>query len=247
MVMSIRERRHLLVWFSAGVMLFGSCAAQVRQPPTLSEAASPTPSASARDPASTDATLIIPGQSVGLLRLGDTRERTFELFPKKANYDEEYTYGEPCPRTEIHWLDIDPGKENETVSNGVFVYLKQGRVVQIESATPRYRTSEGITEDSSPEDVRRSYPELQAYALTGSGAEVVGGRDLIYWVEGPKGIAFELYYDHKTNKRRVRKIIVFEPARDFRPEGCVSPPQELRQLKPFTLEPPNGNARKSEQ
>lgn len=85
-----------------------------------------------------------------------------ELLGKKDE-DEEYTYKEPCARTEIHWLDLD------TDSNGLFIYLKEGRIFQIEVDTPRYRTAEGITNDSSPEDVRRHYPQVQTYVLLGSG------------------------------------------------------------------------------
>jgi hypothetical protein len=234
----LTDRQQLLATFlSVGAVLFGSCAAPVRQPATSGGVASQTPQASQPRPAPTDATLIIPGHSVGLLVLGDTRERALELFPKKPNYDEEYTYEEPCPRTEIHWLDIDTRNEAEKVFDGVFIYLKEGRVVQIEAATPRYRTVEKITLDSFADDVRRHYPQLEAYVLTDSGAKVVGGRDLIYWVDSPNGIAFELYYDRNTGKRRVRKTIVFAPAGDFQPEGCESSPQELRKLKPFSLEP----------
>jgi len=145
-----------------------------------------------------------------------------ELLGKKAE-DEEYSYGEPCPREEMHWLDL------QMESNGLFIYLINGRIFQIESATRRYRTVGGITQDSSPEDVRRHYLEVQAAVLSNSGAKVNGGRDLIYWIDQRLGIAFEFYYDRLTQGRRVSKIIVFAPASRFQPGGCLSPPQPAAQ------------------
>ena len=174
--------------------------------------------------------LIRPGCSVGSLHLGDRRERMLEVLGKKPQ-DEEYTYGAPCSLTEFHWLDP------KMRSNGLFIYLKEDRVFQIASTMPRYRTVEGITVGSPSEDVRRHYPQLRAYVLLGSGMKVVGGRDLIYWVDRQRGIAFEFYYDRKGSMRRVSRVIVFEPSSDFKPEGCISPPQEWRELGPNALEP----------
>ncbi len=192
----------------------------------------PTPAmATTPEAASRDTTLIKPGQNVGLLRLGDTRERTLELFPLKPHIDEEYSYDDSCPVTEIHWLD------QKLDANGVFIYLKNGRVFQIESATPRYRTAEGITTYTPPTNVRPNYPHLRTYVLLYSGADIVGGRDLIYWVDHQNGIAFEMYYDRKARRRLVYKVIVFEPGTEFQPEGCVRPPQEWHELKAFSLEP----------
>jgi hypothetical protein len=67
---------------------------------------------------------------------------------------------------------------------------------------------------------------------------VNGGRDLIYWAAPAKGIAFQFYYNGRLNKRRLASTIVFERGVEFLPEGCVSPPQELRKVEPFTIESP---------
>jgi hypothetical protein len=186
--------------------------------------------------------LTIPGHSVGLLRLGDTRERVFELFPKKPNYDEEYNYGQysSCVFSEIHWLEPD------FQSNGLFIYLRDGRIFQIMVETPRFPTVEGIKQYGLPKEVRRHYPNLKAYALLGSGGEIVGGRDLVYWVSSQSGIAFEFYYDRKEGKRLVKSVIVFEPSTEFQPNGCVSVPQELREIEPYSLEPPTDMIREHE-
>lgn len=219
------------------------CAAQVQRAPAVARSATQTVSTSAPVP-STDAALIEPGRRVGALRLGDTRERVIEVFPKKPNYDEEYNYDEGCPRTEIHWLDIDLRHENGAVSNGVFVYLKDGRVFQIEAATPHFHTADGIKEDSTPEGVSRHYHRLKAYVLSNSGTKVNGGRDLIYWMDRQSGIAFEFYYNTAKRERRVSKVIVFQPGSGLQPGGCVSSPQELLELEPFSLEPPGDKGQK---
>jgi hypothetical protein len=159
--------------------------------------------------------LIVPGQKVGSLQLGNTGDQSLKLLgPKK----EEYNYDNPCKYSEMHWYDM------ELDTNGIFVYLKDGKIFQLEAATPRYRTAEGITEESSPDVVRRRFPQLRSYVLLNSGSDIVGGRDLIYWVDRADGIAFEFYYNRKAKKRRVSKVIIFNPNSEFQPEGCVSPP-----------------------
>ena len=178
----------------------------------------------------TDDRLIIAGSNVGMLKLGYTREALLNIL---GNEREEYNHTDPCKYTEMHWYDVKADR------NGIFVYLRNGRVYQIESDTPRFRTAEGITSDARPEDVRTHFPQLQAYVLVNSGSDVVGGRDLIYWVDQQSGIAFEFYYNRKERKRRVSKIIVFDPRSDFQQSGCVSPPQTLLKLEPFSLEAPN--------
>ncbi len=176
--------------------------------------------------------LIVPGRGVGSLKLGDSREQVFKIFPFKQDMDEEYTYA-TCGRREIHWLD------RERDMNGVFVFLhlRQDRVFQIESSTTRFRTAEGVTFRSSPKLLRKHFPNMRAFVLLHSGGKEVGGRDLIYWVNEMKGIAFELYYDGNFRERRVSSIIVFEPEASFRPRGCVVEPQEWTELRPYSQEP----------
>ena len=189
--------------------------------------------------------LTIPGTSVGLLRLGDTRERVLELFPKKTG-DEEYTYNKSCcgcsfEYSEIHWLPAD------FKNNGLFIYLREGRVFQIMAETDLFPTRDRIVEDSTPKEVRRHYPNLsKAFVLLGSGAEVVGGRELTYWVDSGAGIAFEFYFNRRKGQRLVKSIIVFEPNSEFQPDGCVSVPQELKEIEPYSLEAPEEMLREFE-
>jgi hypothetical protein len=173
--------------------------------------------------------LISPGLGIGLLRLGDTPERAIEMLGKPTDDDLNEA---PCAPRTVHWYDF----ANEL--NGVFAYIKKGRIFQFKVETPIYVTPEGLASNSSPLYVRRFYPRAKCYQLKGSGSKVNGGRDLIYWVEKQKGIAFELRYSYKLRKRLVSYVFVFESNTDFQPEGCVSAPQEWHQLKPFALEVP---------
>jgi hypothetical protein len=217
---------------------FSGCAAQTQNTPNSIEMetakSSPSPTAS-RLPDNPN--LIVAGKSVGLLKLGDSRERVLELFPKKSG-DEEYTYDKNCcgcsfTFSEIHWLP--PKFEN----NGLFIYLREGRVFQIMVETDRFSTSEKVKPDSTPKEVRQHYPNLKkAFVLLGSGADVVGGRELIYWADSIAGIAFEFYYNRRKNQRLVKSVIVFEPNSEFQPNGCVSIPQELKEIEPYSLEAP---------
>jgi hypothetical protein len=184
--------------------------------------------------------LIIAGHSVGDLRLGDARDRISEMFRRKPNVDGEvFLDSAPlaCHRTEIHWLDMERINRKLVVHSGVWIYVKDDRVFQIESETPRFRTPEGVTEQSLPEQVRRTYKNLQAFALMSSSNKINGPRDLVYWVDQEKGIAFELYYNGVRNRRLVAKIAVFAPETTFQPRGCVDEPQVWNKLRPYSLEP----------
>jgi hypothetical protein len=183
---------------------------------------------------------IIAGLSVGDLRLGDSRDRISEIFRFKQGIDQEtFLIAGPtsCHRKEIHWLDMEERNGKLVVHNGVWIYAKEDRVAQIESMTPRFRTPEGITEQSRPEQVRHSYKNLQAFGLVNSGSKINGYRDLVYWVAKEKGIAFEFYYDNVRHRRLVSKIAIFAPDTQFQPEGCVDEPQSWKELVPYSLEP----------
>jgi len=175
--------------------------------------------------------IILAGKSVGLLELGDTRERVLELFPKRKNQDFEWDYPYCGQIKEIHWPDF------ELQSSGVFVYLRDGYVFQIEAQTPRFQTPEGITVDSQASLVRRHYHLAEAHVLKSSGGKEVGGRDLIYWVNREKGIAFEFRYHRQRKRRVVGSVIVFRTGTEFFPQGCIVVPQEWHKLPAYALEP----------
>jgi hypothetical protein len=105
-----------------------------------------------------NALLIEPGKSVGPLSLGDSREAVLEIFPFKKHLDQEWPEGADCG-TVINWVDSNS-------KGNVFVRLKAGEVAQIDSGTPRFHTSEGMTFYSSPRAVQTHYKGLRALSLT---------------------------------------------------------------------------------
>jgi hypothetical protein len=185
----------------------------------------------------------IPGKSVGELKLGDTRERFWQLFPKKGT-DEQYDYpglaGCPEGYGDAHWL---PPKFDD---NGIFVYSINDKIVQIADHSPQFPTTKGIRPamvrtplESSPQAVRQAYPGIdKTLVILDSGAKVVGGRDLVFWVDTKSGIAFEFQYFANRNRRFLAAIYIFEAGAKFIPQACVSEPQTLREIKLFSLEPP---------
>ncbi|GEM_PF-5499903 len=182
--------------------------------------------------------LIVAGESVGLLKLGDTRERMLELFPKKQNDNSEHNYDKNCCECEYsdyHWLPPD------FKSNGLFFYLKQEQIYQISVQTDLFTTGKGIKQESTPQEVRRHHPNAnRAFVYLNTGAKVNGGRNLVYWVDSDSGIAFEFYYYPQKKRRFVNAVIVFEPKSEFQPNGCKSTlTQEFTEIAPFTIEPPD--------
>ncbi|MFZ0636880.1 MAG: hypothetical protein WA755_00375 [Candidatus Acidiferrales bacterium] len=170
--------------------------------------------------------LIRPGVSVGNVRLGSTRDEILQVLTSKPAQEEVLL----CGRIDwINWLDVENGHRS------VFIYIKDDRAFQIASWTPRFKTAEGITYDSDPSAVRTHYPNMTAYVLRGSGNDAVGGKDLIYWVDSDRGIAFELYYNHRLRARRVGNVFVFKPGVTFLPGGCLDWPQEWAELPPYSL------------
>ena len=181
-------------------------------------------------------TEIIPGKSVGPISLRDDNEEVVEAlagFPTIVQ-QVEYPF---CGRIKmVEWLD------KALAQSGLDIYLRNDKVFQIESQSTRFRTADGIAEQSLPEDVKRQYPDLEAYELLNSGNKLTGDKNLIYWVDRNKGIAFSFYYDIRRQRRLVARVIVFEPKTDFEPNGCVTAPQKLRKLRPYFLEPPGNSA-----
>jgi hypothetical protein len=177
-----------------------------------------------------DDSLIVPGQAIGRLRLGDTRENVLKLFPFKPNIDQE-SLTEGCG-VEYLWVDL----ENAQRVN-VFVRLQNTRVFQIESATTRYRTATGIKVYDSPIMVRSKYSDLRAYGLLHNSAEALGGGPLIFWVDWTKGLAFCFAATRRGKyERYLYSIIVFEPGGKFCPSGESNDSPDWRELAPYSLE-----------
>jgi hypothetical protein len=176
-------------------------------------------------------TLIEPGARIGPLKLGDSRDRAIELFPKKSE-DQEWT--DPCGTT-LDWVD----SQNPTGHGDLFIRLnKKGKIFQIESATTRFRTAEDITTFDHADKVAQNYKDLRAYTLLTPPVPALGDRPLVYWIDKKNGIAFVFAYYPKERKRYVYKIIVFEPNKTFCPEEETTGSPKWQAIPSYALEPP---------
>jgi len=174
---------------------------------------------------------IEPGLSVGPLKLGDSRERALELFPKK---DEDQEWANSCGTT-LDWVDA----ANRTGRGDLFIRLnKKGKIFQIESATTRFHTSEGITTFDHGEKVANAYKDMRAYTLLTAPVPALGDRPLVFWIDKKKGIAFAFAYYPKEHKRYLYKIIVFEPGKTFCPEEENTGSPKWQAIPSYALEPP---------
>lgn len=185
---------------------------------------------------SPDASLIIPGRSVGQLSLGDSEQQFWRLFPRRGGGGDEFNY--PCVNgiyiTELHWLDLEALVHGEVVA-----YLQNGRIFEISSSISDFRTKDGISPGSKPEQVRQRYPGLEAFWLANYRDLASQTRDFAYWVDARRGIAFEFYYDRYLKERRVSRIYVFEPGKNFKWRGCLWNPENWHKLLPYSLQPPS--------
>jgi len=175
-------------------------------------------------------TVIEPGLSVGPLKLGDSRERALELFPKK---DEDQEWEDQCGTT-LYWVD-----RNNTMGRGdLSIHLKKDKVFEIESSTTRFQTADGITTFDPPEKIANAYKELEAYTLLTPPSPSLGDRPLIFWVDKKNGIAFVFAYYPAKHQRYLYKIIVFLPNKTFCPEGESTNSPKWQKIDPYSLELP---------
>jgi hypothetical protein len=174
---------------------------------------------------------IEPGLSVGPLKLGDTRDRALELFPKK---DEDQEWNNRCGTT-LDWVDTT----NPTGRGDLFIRLnKKGKVFQIESSTTRFHTAEGISTFDHGEKIANAFKDLHAFTLLTTPDPARGDRPLVFWIDKKKGIAFVFAYYPKERKRYLYKIIVFEPNKNFCPEEETTNSPKWQAIPSYALEPP---------
>jgi hypothetical protein len=177
-----------------------------------------------------DKNLIEPGSRVGLLKIGDTRERALELFPKKA---EDTEWNNSCGTT-LDWVDAT----NPTGRGDVFIRLKKDKIFQIESATTSFHTAEGITTFDHPEKIASAYRDLHAFTLLTAPNPALGGRPLVFWIDKKRGVAFVFAYYPAEHKRYLYKIIVFAPNKTFCPEEETTGSPKWQAIPGYAVEPP---------
>lgn len=172
--------------------------------------------------------LVLPGDSILGVKLGDDASRFEAAFPKRPeteNHSPSGTVGDQCPTEIYYWSDLAPDTSVATA------YLKDGAISQLSVQGPMFSLPNGLKTGATEERVKQAYPKGQMYVLLYSGGKVNGGRDLHYWVAREAGIAFELAWWQTKMQRLVEKIDVFTKGSEFRPEGCISQPQEWQKVK----------------
>lgn len=204
------------------IILTGFCASLAAGPGVAAQSAS--------EGATFLNTVIDPGLAVGSLKIGDTRQRALELFPKKA---EDQEWDDDCGST-IDWVDTT----NPMGRGDLFIRMKKGKVFQIESSTTRFHTAEGITTFDSPAKVAQSYKDLRAWVLLTPPSPALGDRPLVFWGDKKRGITFVLAFDPQRQKRYVYKVMVFLPGHDFCPELEKPNSSKWQAIAPYSLEPP---------
>jgi hypothetical protein len=155
-----------------------------------------------------------------------------QIFPFKSDVDEE-SGTEGCG-SEYLWVD----SENEARGN-VFIRLRESRVFQIEAASTRFHTSEGVKPLDSPAKVQKFYRGLRAYVMLHNTPMALGGGPLIFWVDWAKGVAFSFATTRRREgKRYLYSIAVFHTGGTFCPNGESTDSPDWHELKPYSLEPP---------
>jgi hypothetical protein len=209
------------------ILLLGLSSHAVRGVLPLAATTSQEPEATAP---STQVT-IEPGLSIGPLKLGDTRDRALELFPRK---DEDQEWNNSCGTT-LDWVD----SANRTGRGDLLIRLnKKGKIFQIESSTTRFQTAEGITTFDHADKVASAYKDLHAFTLLTPPDPARGDRPLVFWIDKKKGIAFVFAYYPKERKRYLFKVIVFEPNKNFCPEEETTNSSKWQAIPSYALEPP---------
>jgi hypothetical protein len=187
-----------------------------------------------------DDSLVVPGLRAGRVRLGDPEEAISKLFPRPS-----VSRSPSLPDCGMQYLigllqdARHPGALN--------VFVKEGKVVEIETIQGHYRTADGIASNSPPEDVRAHYEGLTSYLFLRGTPEALNEGPLVVWPDESKGIAFSFAHRSRTNPSfSVYSIIVFKPGSSFCVEDSVVPdPTSWRKLAPYSLGPPNAKAEKS--
>lgn len=189
--------------------------------------------------------MIVPGQSAGHLKLGDNRDRAIELF---GRVDTEYDYDFPTElncstRKELRFWELKDRSSpfHFDYGSGAWVYLRDDKIGQIKIQSEKFKTAEGLTVGSKPHLVKKSYPNVRTFVELNTQCDCTGGRNLIFWIDEQKGIAFEFLYWRNVGARRLSYIFVFEPGTKFLPEGCIFlETQGWEEIKQFSLEEPDG-------
>lgn len=146
---------------------------------------------------------IEPGRKVGKVLLGATRQAVHQALGKPST-----TYRAPGRLTGEVWM--------ATTGNDVRVVYRGGRVIQIKVTSSSFTTPEGLTTESSLEDVQKHYRSLTRtrHFVHGSGGGLID-----YYDDVRRGIAFEFTaVDSETPNFKHYAIVVHRAGQRVMPE-----------------------------
>jgi hypothetical protein len=169
---------------------------------------------------------IVPSESVGKMHLGMKKsELDRPIFAWKATPSFVAPNGS-CGQVAVHWLGDQ---------TGVTAYLVDDSVYQIDAPTGAPFTVQNmrLSANTKLSELRKMMPDGTLLRWVGSAFLSPSGKDVEFWVNVDKGIAFRLDYDlfdariHKLKSRIVGSVSVFRAGTKFQPEGCLDPSQSL--------------------
>jgi len=186
---------------------------------------------------------IVPGQSIGKLRLGTKKDELAVSWQAKP--DSIIAHDDSCKDTEVVWFD----NESRWHLPGVHAYLADDVVYEITSEwDKRFKLqSIGIVFGMKLSDLQAVLPDGKLLQLKDSAPERPGEADKFFWIDSGRGIAFGLDYPrgstpqnrlHRIHPlhRIVDSITVFRPQHQFQPQGCANPIQPLVPVEASTIE-----------
>jgi hypothetical protein len=182
-----------------------------------------------KEPLSAHNELITAGHSVGNLQIGANESLAKSSQPSNPPGKWKDDCGEV-----LRWSTTS----RTGIVGTLTARLKDGVVVQIDSANSRFHTAEGITADTSPDVVRQKYKGLHAYVSQITDM-ALGDKPVIYWIDPKKGIGFEFAYFPEEKRRYLYAVIVFQVGSELCPDGNKPDSQHWHEIAPYSLNPPD--------
>jgi len=177
---------------------------------------------------------IVPGQSIGSLRLGLKKDELAVSWQAKP--DSVIAHESSCKDTEVVWFD----NESRWHLPGVRVYIADDLAYEITSEWDKRFKVQGVGTvfGMTLPDLQAAMPDGKLLQLKGSASERPGEADKLFWIDSGRGIAFGLDYprgstpQNRSNRihrlhRIVDSVTVFRPQDQFQPQGCANSNQPL--------------------
>lgn len=147
---------------------------------------------------------IEPGRKIGKIDLGASRAVVHKTLGKPST-----NYRAPGGLTGEVWM--------ATTGNDARLVYREGRVIQIKVTSAKFATPEGLTTDSSLEEVQKHYKNLVKTRRFVHGS---GGGLIEYYDDVRRGIAFEFTsVDSETPNFKPYAIVVHRPGQRVMPEN----------------------------